>query len=508
MKSKRLWQPIVIGCFIVWWICSNQFRINYVMERRNILEPLILIAFFSKMLYVVIVQKKRDFDTIVRYILIGAFIVRAFYVIVTPYNISTHDLGNFVNIDNEKYSSGHLGYIEYLYHYHCLPNFDPRKLWSFYNPPGFHILGAFVLWISHDIFGIVQPLCFESLQVISLFFSSMTVWVFYCILREFDFKKSHVLLATAFVSFYPFFMIYSATLNNDIQGVFFMFLAVWYAIRWYKNQSLKNIVVIALALGIGMFTKINAALICFGIGFIFITVYWKNRKERKKYFTQFASFLAICMPIGLFMPILNYVKYQIPFTYVQEISKDNWLYLGTPGIINRLGVIFDQQLTYAFTTLDAKVEHNIWIQTVRTALFDELRVGTSHSWIAGWALILLWGNLILAIVLNIAFIYMIIKKNTMEWKLKGGLAIMYATLMISYIKYCFDQPFVCTMNFRYIAITLLFPILGGLYMANFCETMPVKDQPKYITANNILMIFIGILTMISIVFEVNLIMLS
>lgn len=507
MKSKSSWQPIAIGCLMVWWICSNQLRINYVMERRVILELLILIGFFSIMFYVVIVQKKRDFDTIVGFILIGAFIVRAFYVIVTPYNISTHDLGNFVNIDNGEYSFGHLGYIEYLYHYHHLPNFDPRSLWSFYNPPGFHILGAFVLWISHDILGIAQPLCYESLQVIPLFFSSMTVWVFYHILREFDFKKSHVLLATAFVAFYPFFMIYSSTLNNDMQGVFFMFLAVWYTIRWYKNQSLKNIVVIALALGIGMFTKINAVLICFGIGFIFVTVYWKNRMERKKYFTQFGTFLAISMPIGLFMPILNYVKYHIPFTYVQEISKDNWLYMGATGIISRLGVIFDKQLTYAFTTLNARVEHNIWIQTVRTALFDEVKVDISHSMIGEWGLILLWGNLILAIVLNIAFIYMIIKKDTMKWKLKGGFAIMYATLMISYIKYCFNQPFVCTMNFRYIVITLLFPILGGLYMASYYENTPVKDNPKYITAKNILMMLIGLLIMVSIAFEVNLTML-
>ena len=136
-----------------------------------------------------------------------------------------------------------------------------------------------------------------------------------------------------------------------------------------------------------------------------------KKKEWKKYFAQFGSFLAICMPLGLCIPIRNFIKFNIPFTYIQEIPIDNVLYIGEPGIISRLGLGLDKQLTYAFTALDTKVEHNIWIHSVRTALFDEFRWDTSNSLAGGWGLILLWGNIILAIVLNIAFFICCLRKR-------------------------------------------------------------------------------------------------
>lgn len=59
-------------------------------------------------------------------LLLGAA-ARFFYAYAVPYYNTNHDLGDLSDWQSITY--GHLGYIQYLYQYHHLPDFH-RNLWD------------------------------------------------------------------------------------------------------------------------------------------------------------------------------------------------------------------------------------------------------------------------------------------------------------------------------------------------------------------------------------------
>ena len=66
----------------------------------------------------------------------------------------------------------------------------------------------------------------------------------------------------------------------------------------------------------------------------------------------------------------------------------------------------------------------------------------------------------LGITTIIAAVYGFI--NSKEQKiLKGFLFAAYLTICVFYVKFCFDYPFICTMNFRYLGIA--YGVLTILY---------------------------------------------
>lgn len=473
-SEEITWIPILAGCVFVWLLGSNQPIVDFLTNQRGVLIVLLAFLYLSVFFYVVVWCGKRDTATVLRFILIGSFLFRAYYVLLAPYNISYHDQGEFTDLESMDSGSGHLGLIEYLYNNGHLPDFDPRQRWSFYNPPLFHILGALILKFTHTI-GVAAPLCYESIQIVNLFAASMTIWLLYKILDRLIEGKQVVLLFTAMIAFHPFFILYSAELTNDMLCMCFMALAFYYTLRWHKEHTFSSILIIALGIGLSMAAKLNAAVISFGIGFIFLWDFWHNRLEYKKYIAQFLAFLAVCAPLGLFYPIRNYVLFKMPLLYVQELTPDNPQYI-SETVINRIGFSSKGQLTYPFVKYDAAIERNIWTQLFRTSLFDEINPPVDNNMIASWGLLLFWITILLALILNAALVWCIWRKEVVRTEIKIFMLVEYLAMLISYIKFCFDEPFICTMNYRYISLSMLFPILGGAWW--LCRQNREKTEGK------------------------------
>lgn len=460
-SEEITWYPVLASCVFIWLLGCNQSIVDFLTNQRGVLIVLLAFLYLSAFFYVVVWCEKRDTATVLRFILIGSFIFRAYYVLLAPYDISYHDQGAFTDLESMESGNGHLGFIEYLYNNGHLPDFDPRQRWSFYNPPFFHILGALILKFTHTM-GVPAPLCYESIQIINLFAASMTIWLLYKILDRLVERKTIVLLFTAMIAFHPFFVLYSAELTNDMVCMCFMALAFYYTLRWHEEHTLSSILIIALGIGLSMFAKLNAAVISFGIGFIFLWDFWNNRQEYKKYIVQFLSFLAVCAPIGLFWPIRNYVLFKMPLLYVQELTQDNPQYI-SETVLKRIGFSSNGQLTYPFVKYDANIERNIWTQLFRTSLFDEINPPVENNMMASWGLLLLWITILLALILNAALVWCLWRKEVVRAEIKIFMLVEYLAMLISYIKFCFDEPFICTMNYRYISLSMLFPILGGAF---------------------------------------------
>lgn len=495
------WQVILAGSILVWILGCNKNFSTFITEQKNTL------AIFLALIYVVLlghaIYTKKDTRIILGMVLLGGFLLRAYYVLAAPYNITKHDIGYFNGFDNAETGYGHFGYIEYIYKNHHIPGFDPRTRWSFYNPPGFYIAGAIILGIT-KLFPVDITLCYESIQVLTLFFSSLSVWTCCQILKEFKISGKWLILLTALLSFHPFYQIMAVTLTNDCMAMYFMLLAIWYTIRWHKSPELKNIIVIAIATGLAMFTKLNAAIISFGIGTVFIYIFWINHKKWKNFVIQFAIFLIICAPLGLYNPVKNYIKFDIPLTYIQSLTIDNPQYIPASDISSRLYIPSYEQISYPFMSYDTTVERNIWVQALRTALFDELMPDTGSSLFGATALILLWISILLVILTNIAFILNFGRRSLIKPEIQLFFAIEYITMLFFYAKFCLDEPYICTMNFRYIPASIIFPLAGTALWVKQQETENTS-KIQYRFFKNILFYGIICFTLMSFITSLDLI---
>lgn len=503
ITNTNSWQVILAGSILVWILGCNKNFSGFIAEQKNTLA--VLLALFYIVLLGHAIYTKKDTSVILGLVLLGGFLLKAYYVLAAPYNITKHDIGYFLGFDTGEAGDGHFGYIEYLYKNHHMPDFDPRTRWSFYNPPGFYIASAIILGIT-KLFPVDITLCYESMQALTLFFSSLSVWTCCQILKEFKISGKWLILLTALLSFHPFYMIMSVTLTNDCMTMYFMVLAIWYTIRWHKSPELKNIIIIAFATGLAMFTKLNAAIISFGIGAVFIYIFWVNRQKWKNFVIQFIIFLIICAPVGLYNPVRNYIKFDIPLTYIQELTTDNPLYIPASDIPSRLYIPSYQQISYAFMSYDTTTERNIWIQALRTALFDELIPDTGSSLFGATALILLWISILLVILMNIAFISSFSKHSLIKPEMQLFFAIEYITMLFFYAKFCLDEPYICTMNFRYIPASIIFPLAGtAIWIKKQYETGN-NSKIQYKIFTNLL--FYGIICFSIISFITNLDLIS
>ncbi len=499
------WYTVLIGTIVVWILSSIQPLYDIIAQHKNTFAVLLTLIYLMVAGYLVFVKGKKDTGTILGLILLAGLLLRSYYVLAAPYNITIHDVGRFLGFDTDETAGGHFGYMDYLFKNHALPDFDPRERWSFYNPPGFYILGALVMGISH-FFHVPEAMCYETIQVITLCFSNLTVWTGYRILKEFSVRGKWLLLFTALLSFHPFFAVMAVTLTNDCMAMYCMILAVWYTMRWQNEPKLKNIIVIAFAVGCGMMAKLNAGLLAFAIGTVFLMVFIKNWREWKKYIIQFALFLAVCAPLGLFSPVRNLIHYDMPLTYVQQVAVTDWKYMADATFGSMFGLPPLSQMASGFITFDPALDENAWIQVLKTALFDEMIPELGNSLFGACALLLLWASILLAVFMNAALVWSICKKKTMKTENKLLCAIAYLTLLVSFMSFCMKEPFTFTMEYRYISIALFFPVIGAALWVQYGSESGLFEKNKYLRLlKNILVCGMLCFIVLSVVIHLDLI---
>ncbi len=398
------------------------------------------------------------------------FLFRLYYTHLTPYNVSKHDLGYVMGLDSQKLGSGHLGYIEYIAREKALPNFSPLSRWSFYNPPFFHATAAVVLGLFH-VLGIPDAEAWELTQYLPCVAIFLSVIGIYRVLRLFDIKGVPLLVGTALVSFHPTLSYLSLALNNDAMSFMFTVWAVYFAVCWYREPKKKTIVYLALCIGLGMMTKLTVALIAPPVALLFAVRFFKDKKWMD-YIKQFALFLGICVPTGLFWGIRNLWLYDMPITYVQSLPESSGQNVSGFSMAERFG----WPAWSDFVRLDASwsapnPDHNIWSQSLRTALFDDnaLLWETDGQRLMGKALMIVTlGLFFLMVGLTV---WGLIRAKKQSPLLRGFIALACVLLIGNFVKFCMDYPMTCTIHFRYIAPLMLY---GGLGLGFWWESTKKK----------------------------------
>lgn len=444
--------------------------------------PLVYISFKHKD------STEERFEFYAFLIILAGFLFHAFYIFIKPYNCNIHDLGKFTPDGVDRIDSGHLGYISYLYNNRHLPDFDPREVWSFYNPPGFHIVSA--LWYGFNRFiGIPYRTSLENLQIITLAISTGIIMAIYKIMLELFPKNKNLLLMLAFVSFFPFFTYTAAAVNNDGLAAMLYLISILYTIRWHRTRDIKNICMIAVTVGLGMFTKINNALIAIPIGFLFIYDIIKDRKNIKKYILQYALFIVICAPLGLFWSIRNYVLYKIPPNYVQRFSSDIVQYMGNINKLEYIGLPSLEALTYPFPEMTPYYNHNLWLQLIKTSIFDEYNPQMSPLSIIAVMVIFMWSAIAMWIMSFVSHIRVLFNKKALKPEMKFFFSVLFITQILSIVKFTFEFPFTFTMHFRYVMPMILMPCVAICALLN--SKPEGNTESKYINRFMLLFVFLS-----------------
>lgn len=426
-----------------------------------------------------LLKTKSDRQKVTSFLIIGlGFLEKFHYVLYTTVTERQHDVGHFGE------GSGHAGYIEYILFNHKLPDFDVTTVWQFSHPPLHHTIAAVWIAVNEKMFGISPDAARESVQTLTLFYSMVIVILSYRIFRYFRLSGKALFIPLAVVSFHPAFIMFSGSINNDVLSVAFMTGAVYCTLKWYNDRKMSSILKIALCTGLGMMTKLSAALIAPPIAVVFLVVFIKNIKTSAiKLIGQYLSFAAVCAPLGLWFEIKNLILYKTPVTYVCKLEKNLTQYIGDQSYKSRItdfslkqfDSVFEQWLNIDENGVrESYNEHNPIIAVLKNSLFGEYineKVFINNSLIIDICTLFFY---ISAVIALLAFVYMIVicfRKCPMRPLIKVFFVSFYFILIANLYKMAADYPFTCTLNFRYITPTVITGMLfTGLYIQNISES--------------------------------------
>jgi len=387
---------------------------------------------------------RKQFDSaevlIVGIIALG-IIMRIGYMLYTNVQLRSHDISDFQ-------ASGHLDYVYQIFSTGKLPSTNEVQ---FYHPPLQHILQAIVV----KIYSLFRPnenlyALFESAKIVPCFATCSLLFVFRDICRELKIGARATVLAMAIVAFQPTFYLLSSSINNDALMLLFYGLAILYTIRWYHAPSMKNILLLAAALGLGMMTKISASTVAFLIAPVFLIVLVQQIKQQqvKPFIGQFAAFLGVSVPLGFWYPIRNWIKFDQPLNYVLTINLPQ-LYCGDHSISERF---FSLPIREILNPLYCQPfgDFRLWLYTIKCSVFGEYSF--DHNQTLGKVLLLV--NLVLMALSLAAMLYILLRGEEIHPLVRLGLSWLWLIQMGFFILFNVRFPYGCTMDFRYIVPTV------------------------------------------------------
>ncbi len=249
-------------------------------------------------------------------------------------------------------------------------------------------------------------------------------------------------------------------LNGDCLMTTLSIVAIYATICWNENDTLKNILAIAFSLSFAILAKSSAVMLSPAIGLVFILHFFKGEKTKKEYIKQFIIFLIICGIIAPAWLLRNYILFDLPFSYVPGAGgTSSTQYIGYLSMLDRLSFPTQTQLQSVAINFDLPEEYaNIWGQTIITELFDEgILVFNDENYIK-YGIILLRSTLLFHVIEIVALCFVIRNIFIEKELIKKGINILFSVsvigIMYSYVTFCFQYPYICTMSARYIAVPL------------------------------------------------------
>lgn len=419
-------------------------------------------------------------NTIVFMMILLGVLLRCSYVLLSGLYDRQHDAGAYTGMGTDFINPGHIGYIEYIYKFHKLPDLNPYELFAYYHPPLHHIISC--IWLQLNIWlGAAEDLAFENLQILPLFYSCFCMLVMWKILRTLEIKSNGLYIALAFLVFHPASIIMAGSVNNDMLTMLFMCLVILGSLQWIRNKDLKGLIKLALYIGFGMITKLNSAVLAIPLAIVFLmhfisVIRSKDKPLLIKWIRNYCIFGIIVTPIGLSWIIRNLIQFgEKPGVPVP--GETSPMYTGHYNLWERLGIpsLSDWHFDFPFHPISAKACHNTWAIMFHTSLFSE----EYPTELPDVLLVLCQITFILAVILGITTAILLVivllhKKTRREdtvFLLTG-----YVVMLISFAAFVIIYPYTCSSDFRYVIICLVYVAIAlGLGNKYYLSTPLSKD---------------------------------
>ncbi len=409
---------------------------------------------------VLAVFRKSFPDTAVFYVMLSGMFLKLTYVMYTPVWCRQHDVVDF------GAGEGHAAYMEYILHHKALPDFDPRQIWGFFQPPLHHVISAAWMWINTRL-GMGEARMHKNVQILPLVYMCVLMVFVYLICRELNMKKSAVLVTMLTVSFHPIYILMSGSINNDALSVVLTVTAIYVAILWYLYPTMGKVLLLALSIGFAMMAKLSAALLAFPVGAMMIYKVWtdtdrlKDRPKRISYILQFIPFALVVFPLGLWWPIRNKLLFGMPMGYIPEVGE----HVETGALATFFDIRTGSPFLYMKANGFAYDEHNLFLATIKSSLFGE---GDYLSAPAAFA-VMSWILLILAVVMLAVQIVAVIrtcvsKEAGPDRGIKILLGVCVAAFAAGYAAFALKGANLSAMDPRYCAaVVSVMSVFTGLW---------------------------------------------
>lgn len=383
-----------------------------------------------------------------------SILLRLIYIIKMPYAEKQHDLGKVE-------SAGHLNYIYTVYETGWIPQ---DNYGQHYQPPLHHLVAGYFLK-AVSIFTKDNNTLFESLQFLTLVYSIIILAIMYKILKELKIDDKFKLIFMFIFGLFPNLIIISGSLNNDQLSILLIMLSMLYLIKWYKKQSNKNLIILAISTGLAVMTKTSGAIIAVPILYVFLLQLYKELKNTddkknilKKYFYAYLLFGSIALPIGMWYPLRNLIRFGQPILYV--LDPKNISYAGNRSYYERFMPFANNEYSQIYCSPYHDMNFPVYI--IKCSLFGE------YTWAIDAFFIKVY---YLAVILNIICILSVIGFNIKNIFIKDKETVVYQNIMlllfwfniVSFVIMNLKLPYACSMDFRYIVPTLYSGAIGVYY---------------------------------------------
>lgn len=439
-----------------------------------------ILIFLITVLFLFFLHKKNKLreEHMVFAIIFTGMIFHCCYVLLTGLYERQHDEGVYTGIASSQVNPGHLGYIEYIYKFRKLPDMNPYELFSYYHPPLHHGLSGLWLILLTSL-GMAEELAFENLQVLPLFYCGLFMFVTYLILKKAGAKGRALYAGLFLVAMHPTLVLMSASINNDMLSTLLLACCILSTLCFIRERNLKNLMWIALSVGVGMLCKINTAVMAFPIGLVFLTdmievIRNRDKNEVIARIKNYILFGLTAAVIGLSWIVRNLIRFHEK-PGISSATEDSVMYTGNYGVWERLGIpaLADWHFDFPFHPLNGDVIHNTWVIMFQTSLFGEIYPKGLEGISLVLCRIVYVAAIIFALLSVILFLYLQYRKLRSSVRTNMTDAIFltsgYLIFLLSLSAFALKYPYTCSSDFRYIVICLIYIAVGLADDGPFCQ---------------------------------------
>ena len=394
--------------------------------------------------------------------MLTGMLLKLSYVIYTPVWCRQHDVVDF------GAGEGHAAYIEYILSHKSLPDFDPRSVWAFFQPPLHHFISAAWMWLNIRS-GLILSRAQKNVQILPLIYMCLLAYITYMMCRELNMRSGGTLITMLIVSFHPIFIMMSGSINNDALSVMLSVLALYVALVWYMYPTTGKIALLAVCIGLAMSAKLSAGLVAPPIAVLMIykivndTERFRDKPKRISYILELAAFAVIVIPLGLWWPIRNKILFDMPPGYIPEVGE----HVEKAGLIP---TIFDVRTASPFLYMKSNGyshdEYNLILATLKSSLFGEGSYENVSPLLTGTGWVLLFALVLIIILQIVAMITTCASSEAGPAKgIKMYLCTTVVTFVAGYVVFALCGMNLSAMDFRYSAgaVSIMSVFLGLRY---------------------------------------------